>query len=123
MTTFLERLIEIQSRVELSMNCELFIGTDRERHYWQIKCWRQDTITKEWDWGYGGKVYLSPHATDSELMQAAFGAYRAYWEHEVRETFLVDGVRPYGPHISLDALLSVARKVDVRSAMHVEDKV
>lgn len=123
---FLERLMELASRVEFGMQCKIKIGRDNEiingRYYFQIACWRMDVITKKYGWGYGGKAYLSRHMTDSELFQIMFGLYKGYWEHEARENMTVDGVRPFGPHISTEALISVARKVDVRSAKHVEDR-
>ena len=122
----LERFMELASRVEFGMKCEIKIGRDSEipngRYYFQIACWRMDVITKKDGWGFGGKAYLSRHMTDSELFQIMFGLYKGYWEHEARENFTIDGVRPFGPHISTEALISVARKVDVRSAQHVEDR-
>ena len=124
-TEFLERLMELASRVEFGMKCKIKIGRDSEipngRYYFQIACWRMDVITKKDGWGFGGKAYLSRHMTDSELFQIMFGLYKGYWEHEARENFTIDGVRPFGPHISTEALISVSRKVDVRSAQHVED--
>ena len=123
---FLERLMELASRVKLGMKCKVKIGRDHEipngRYYFQIACWRMDVITKVDGWGYGGKAYLSRFMTDSELFQIIFGLYKGYWEHEARENFEIDGVRPFGPHISTEALISVSRKVDVRSAKHVEDQ-
>lgn len=122
----LERFMELASRVEFGMQCKIKIGRDHEipngRYYFQIACWRLDVITKKYGWGYGGKAYLSRRMTDSELFQIMFGLYKGYWEHEARENFTIDGVRPFGPHISTEALISVARKVDVRSAKHVEDQ-
>lgn len=123
---FFHRLDAIRADIQLGMNCELLILHDDEnvpgRYYLQIRCWRQDTITKEMGFGYGGKAYLSPHMTDSEIIQVAFGLYKGYWEHEARETFIWRDRRPFGPHISTEALWEVARRVDVRSAKHVEDK-
>src|SRR6187551_2912274 len=108
------------------MKCSVSIGRDQEipdgRFYFQIMCWRLDVITGEMGWGYGGKAYLSPHATDSELVQTVFGLYRAYWEHEARETFVWRERRVFGPHIATEALWDVAQRVDVRSAKHVEDR-
>lgn len=122
----LERFMELASRVEFGMQCKIKISRDHEipngRYYFQIACWRLDVITKKYGWGYGGKAYLSRRMTDSELFQIMFGLYKGYWEHEARENFTIDGVRPFGPHISTEALISVARKVDVRSAKHVEDQ-
>lgn len=135
--TFLARLESITNHIALGMDCDLIVGKDETfydqygepdgRFYFQITCWRRDTITGEMGRGYGGKAYLSPHATDSELIQTAFGLYKGYWEHEARETFILinsagEGRRPFGPHIDTWALWSVARKVDVRSAQHVGDK-
>ncbi|AWY06090.1 hypothetical protein SEA_ROBSFEET_84 [Microbacterium phage RobsFeet] len=130
--TFERRLNRIVSEVSLGMDCDLLVGKDETfydqyggpdgRFYFQVTCWRRDTITGEMGRGYGGKAYLSPHATDSELIQTAFGLYKGYWEHEARETFIWRERRPFGPHISTEALWSVARQVDVRSARHVEDR-
>jgi hypothetical protein len=124
--TFVDRLHTIINEVDLGMNCQLIIGHDDEntpgRHYFQVECYRRDVITGEMGYGRGGKAYLSPHMTDSELVQIAFGLYRAYWEHEARETFEWRGRRVFGPHIATEALWEVARRVDVRSARHVEDR-
>lgn len=131
MSDFLERLERIAASIQLGMECEVKIGHDDEhepgRFYFQIKCWRRDVISGEFGYGYGGKAYLTPHATDSELIQTVFGLYKAYWEHEARETFVLvnsagEGRRPFGPHIDTWALWDVARRVDVRSARHVEDR-
>jgi hypothetical protein len=124
--TFPQRLAEIVREIELGMACEVIYDQDKEiengRFYFQIMCYRRDTITGDMGWGYGGKAYLSPHATDSELIQTIFGLYKAYWEHEARETFIWRGRRPFGPHIATEALWEVAKRVDVRSARHVEDR-
>lgn len=134
--TFERRLSQIADAIHLGMDCDLIVGKDETfydaygdpdgRFYFQITCWRQDAITGEMGRGYGGKAYLSPHMTDSELIQTAFGLYKGYWEHEARETFVLtnsagESRRPFGPHIDTWALWSVARKVDVRSARHAED--
>lgn len=121
-----QRLTELLSEVELGMNCFLRIGRDPledgGKLFIQIACYRLDTITKQMGWGYGGKAYPSEHATDNEILQSAFGLYKGYWEHEARETFILRGRRPFGPHIDTWALWEVARRVDVRSAKHVEDR-
>lgn len=118
------RLNRIVSDIELGMNCMVRLGFSEERgeHFVQIACWRMDVITKKMDWGYGGKAWPSVHASDSEIVQMIFGLYKGYWEHEARETFEWRGRRVFGPHISTEALWDIARRVDVRSAQHVEDK-
>ena len=123
---FYQRLTDLVDEIDLGMDCTVVIDRDAEnepgRFYFQIRCWRMDVITKEMGWGYGGKAYLSPHATDSELLQTVFGLYKSYWEHEARENFQWQGVRIYGPHVDARELLKAARHVDVRSAQHVEDR-
>lgn len=120
------RLGHLAGEINLGMESRLIIGHDDEhkpgRWYFQIECWRRDVVTGEMGYGYGGKAYLSPHATDSELVQTAFGLYKGYWEHEARETFTWRGRRVFGPHISTEALWDVAECTDARSALHVEDQ-
>lgn len=130
--TFLDRLMRISSEVELAENFLIVIGRDpglfdaqgdpAGRYYYQIECWRKDVITGEMGLGYGGKAYLDPGSTDSQLVQTIFGLYKGYWEHEARETFQWKGRRVFGPHISTVALWEIAPRVDVRSAQHVEDR-
>lgn len=124
-SAFHSRLTRIASEVTLAENFSVKVGRDPEvvmgRWFFQVQCWRRDVITGEMGMGYGGKAYLSEHATDSELVQTIFGLYRAYFEHEARETFEWRGRRVFGPHIDTAALWEVARRVDVRSARHLED--
>lgn len=123
--TFPARLTRLASEVTLAEHFDIIIAQDKEvpngRWYFQITCWRRDAITGDMGRGYGGKAYLTPHATDSELIQTLFGLYKAYWEHEARETFQWRERRVFGPHISTEALWDVARRVDVRSARHTDD--
>ncbi len=115
---FFERLISIKDEIELGMDCSLIVERDNiipnGRYFFQIECWRKDTFTGELGIGYGGKAYLSEHATDSELIQTAFGLYKSFWEHEARETFKWRGKRVFGPHISTEALWEVAQRTDTR---------
>ncbi|AWN07803.1 hypothetical protein HOT31_gp133 [Microbacterium phage Hendrix] len=124
-----ERLERIVGSIALGMNCEIKLAFSEDRGEWfvQIQCWRLDVITKKYGWGFGGKGWPSIHSSDSEIIQMIFGLYKGYWEHEARETFELRNEageyrRPFGPHIDTWALWSVARKVDVRSQRHEEDR-
>lgn len=120
---FHERLTRIVGDISLPEQFSVVLGhTPGKGHYVQIKCWRLDVITKQMGYGYGGKAYPSEHASTSELVGMIFGLYKAYCEHEARESFEWRGKRIYGPHIDIEALWEVARRVDVRSAQHVEDR-
>lgn len=120
------RVERLASEVTLGMRCRVIVGHDQEhtpgRLYLQIECIRRDVITGEDGPGYSGKAYLSPHATDSELLQTMFGLYKGYWEHEARENFEWRGRRIYGPHMDARVLWENARRVDYRSASHEEDR-
>lgn len=122
---FHERIADIADQVTLNENFQIRIGRDEEiengRYFYQIVCWRKDVITGVEEWGYGGKAFLSRHASDSELVQTIFGLYKAYWEHESRESFQWNGRRVFGPHIATQALWQVAQRVDVRSVKHEGD--
>jgi hypothetical protein len=126
MGDFHTRLMVTAAEISLPKQFAVHIGHDNEnepgRWYFQIQCEREDVITGEWGTGYGGKAYLSEHMTDSELVQVIFGLYKSYVEHEARETFHYKGRRVFGPHVDVNALWEVARRVDVRSARHLEDQ-
>lgn len=47
----------------------------------------------------GRKWYVSPHSTESEVVQTALLAILTFEEHEAREKFLYKGERLFGPHI------------------------
>lgn len=114
---FLNRVVRLVDDISYKDDYSLFVSLDevfRQRVYMQVFCFRKDTVTGEWGWGKGGKFYLSPHMTDQEIVQNAFGLFKAYEEHECREFFKYKDKRIYGPHISLEALLEVADKTTYR---------
>lgn len=88
--------------------------TNPSRWYVQISCERKDIVTGEMGRGYGGKAYLSPHMVKSEIVAMVFGLYKAYAEHECRETFKYKKRRVYGPHIDVDYLVEAAKHIEVR---------
>jgi hypothetical protein len=64
--------------------------------------------------GHGGKAYLSPRMSKSELTRLIFGLFKAYEEHECREFFKWRGRAIFGPHVDSDALWEVAERFDYR---------
>lgn len=111
------RVKRLTQRVTYRDDYTIFVGlTDGMKYpFLQIKHYRPDSVTGQWGWGSGGKAYISEHATDSEIFQTMLGLAKAYEEHEVREFFLVDGKRVFGPHITTTALAKVADETDYRS--------
>lgn len=82
----IDRYYRIAGEVTLAPNFRVLIRQDQEmpfgRWYYQIQCHRADVITGIWGEGFSGKAYLTPHASDNELVQTIFGLYKGYWEHE-----------------------------------------
>lgn len=116
---FEQRLFRVRAEVGLPENMLLLVKRDNPsaggRWYFQIEAERPDTFTGEMGVGRGGKAYLSPHATQSELVQCAFRLLLSYVEHEARESFTWRGRRVFGPHIDVQAHWDVARRIDARS--------
>lgn len=121
-----ERLEEVVADITLADNMAVDVVYDEEaddgRYYVQIACWRKDVITGVMGMGYGGRVAISPLATRDSMVKSIFAAYLAYVEHEARENFQWRGRRVFGPHIKLDALYQVARRVDIPDAQHLADR-
>jgi hypothetical protein len=84
------------------------------RWYFQVRCDRPDSVTGEIAMGHGGKAYLSPRMSKSELTRLIFGLFKAYEEHECREFFKWRGRAIFGPHVDSDALWEVAERFDYR---------
>lgn len=121
---FLEIVRDIVRRVEYRDGYRWEVAIDQKdpagRVYVQLLHVRPDAVTGEIGEGRGGKRYLSPHMTDSEIVRALFGAAKAYEEHEVREWFKYrprdqQEARPiFGPHGDVDMLWRVADILDIR---------
>lgn len=56
------------------------------------------TTSGEKTWQGGRKFYISPHMTDGEVLRTIFLSVKLFEEHEINETFLVDGERFLNPH-------------------------
>ena len=113
------KFVEVQAEVELPANFSLLLNRDKRDHsgrwYFQVEATRLDICTGKEGLGRGGKAYLSPHATTSEIVQTAFGLYKSFLEHEARETFTWRGRRVFGPHMDVRALWEVAQRFDART--------
>lgn len=104
----LEHLREIVGRVTYP---GFTFRTDRmdDGFFVQIQYREVDVDTGKLADQHGRKWYVSKHATVSEAVQTMLKAAITSAEHRVREHFLVDGVRAFGPHMSVDQLVAAAR--------------
>ena len=60
------------------------------------------------------KWYISPYATESELVQTVFKAVLTACEHEVRESFFYRGKAIFGPHFDVNALVDSMPPLELR---------
>lgn len=61
----------------------------------------------------GRKWYVSPHATDGEILQTILKAIITFEEHEIRERFEYKGRRIFGPHHAVSDLLTISEEYRV----------
>ena len=94
------------------------VGVMGEGYFVQIQYDEPDIHTGNMELQRGRKWYVSPWATDSEIVQTCLTAALASAEHQVREHF---GYRPfpnrparaiYGPHFSADHLWDICSNPD-----------
>lgn len=92
------------------------VERDGDRYYLQIRFNAPDPESGETTLWNGRKWFLSEWMTDSEFVRTCFMATMAAVEHETRENFMYRGEPIFGPHISVEALVGVARLLDKRTA-------
>jgi len=91
------------------------IGTMGEGFFVQICYYEKDVDTGKMNLQHGRKWYVSTHATPSEVVQTMLKAALTSAEHRVREHFLVDDARAFGPHLDVDELVAIANRRSKRS--------
>jgi hypothetical protein len=111
---FLVRAAIVVGRIRYRDGYQFHVDHDRGRVYVELWHWRPDAVTGEMGWGSGGKRFLQPTMTDSDIVRTCLGAALSYEEHEVREFFTYKGARIYGPHLDVEALVEIADRVDFR---------
>lgn len=71
---------------------------------------RPDTTTGAIGTGFGRWWMLETPTTGSAVIKTAWLACKQIVDHELMEAFRVNGTRPFDPHTSLDALLSLSTR-------------
>jgi hypothetical protein len=109
-----QRIREVVDNVKF-MNWNLFVGNDGDRLYLQVKFDAECVVTGDIQRQHCRKYFLSKHMCETEIVRTAHQAVHTAMEHEVNEHFLYKGVRVYNPHVSIDALMSIADKEQLRT--------
>ena len=113
----LEKLEHIISEIDAEYQGKkflIFYGEDNGKLWIQVGTERPDTYTGEIGIGKGGQAKVSEEATHDEVVKKIFGMCLDYVEHETREGFKWRGRRVFNPHVTIEALWSVARKSNYR---------
>lgn len=78
--------------------------------YLQATYVEPDVRTGEQDIQYTRKWLLSPHMTDSEIVQTAFKCALTSAEHRVREWFKYKDHAIFGPHYDIEDLVQLQQR-------------
>jgi hypothetical protein len=118
MDTQVEKVKEITKRISINFfGSEFKIRVERDnvrpedgriflQAVFNAPCTKQDS-TQEW---HGRKWYLSEFMPDDEIMKTAYAAFKMAVEHEAMESFKVDGIILFNPHVNFEELLKVSHK-------------
>lgn len=110
--------LEVLNEVSYKDGYGLILVKDKKdpngRWFFQAECERLDSVTGDMGIGRGGKFYLSPHMVKGEIVQAVFGLFLKYEEHECREFFHWKDRAVFGPHIQIEALHEAAEHTTFR---------
>lgn len=119
-------LKEVISQVTMNKNC-VFHGMDIQFKYryvniqskldpnditdtgWMVKVefWRKDTNTDTWGWGSGREEFIRIGTTESGVVKTLWVLVEMIIKHELMESFLYQGKRPFNPHNTIEALNSL----------------
>lgn len=110
--TTLQRVQRLRLRVNLDpfrFNIGVIKGNDKVVVISAMR-WRKDNDDPDgrFGWGEGGEYMVRDTYSDDAILKRFFVAVRDYQEHEVRESFLVDGQRVFDPHMPLNLLALAA---------------
>ena len=81
-----------------------------DRIYIQVYYNAPCTKTKKMEYWTGGKYYLSEHMTDDEIVKKCWVAFEQAIKHETMESFKVDGIILFNPHVNFEELLKISSK-------------
>ena len=106
----------VRCLIDDRVRCEPFtfvVTEERGTAYVQARLWRADADTGVEGWGLGPRHPVGSSANDPDgqpdyIVKRCLVAALSFAEHEVREAFLYDGRRVFGPHMKLSALWEAA---------------
>jgi len=91
---------------------EIIVRLDRHRAYLQVRAEEPCSVTGDMHRWSSRKWFLSPHMTESEVVQTAFLAVMTAVEHETREAFTYAGHAIFSPHYDIHKLVALHESGD-----------
>jgi len=111
----MERVKLLLSRITLGLlgnkTFKFIVEADKrggDRIYIQVEYSSPCTKDNEFKTWKGRKWYLSEFMLDNEIIFTAYTAYKMCIEHEIMETFKVDGIILVNPHVDYTQLLAIS---------------
>lgn len=92
----------------------LKLGQKSDTYYLQVIFYAPDNYTGVIEPQYCRKWQLSQYMTVSEVVRTAYKAIITAEEHEVGEHFRYKNELIYCPHVDVEEMVAIARKIDVR---------
>lgn len=86
-----------------------------DRIYLQVEYSSPCTKDSEHKIWKGRKWYLSEYMLDNEIIFTAYTAYKMCIEHEIMETFKIDGIILVNPHVDYTELLAISHNEVART--------
>lgn len=83
---------------------------EKGRIFLQITYKTKCNKSKKMENWHGRKFYLSEHMTEDEVIKTLFLGFKLTVEHEVMESFKVDGKILFNPHLNYTELLAMSHK-------------
>jgi hypothetical protein len=76
----------------------------------QLQYMEADIHTNKEELQGSRKWYISPYATESEIVETAFACVQRSMLHVIGEHFLYKGKRVYSPHFSIEERINLCNK-------------
>lgn len=85
-------------------------GELKGRVFLQVAFTAECKKTNHVDEWKSAKHYLSDYMTDDEVIKTCWKAFEQAVKHETMESFTVDGIILFNPHINFEELLKISNK-------------
>lgn len=112
------QIAEILSEIQYK-DWQLFNGCNEYgAPFLRVQFYERCSVTGQVELQRSRKWLLSYYMTKTEIVKTALLCIKAAAEHELLEAFKYKGVRIFNPHHSVEALIEIDGKVEVREPIY-----